>query len=102
MGKEPKANIFAFLINLLRAMREYIRYNRSVRFMRQVHFNNDFIIYCVKKAAWETSLGQRLSITLETAAGKITIAVDTDQDSPSLTREDELYQDWKNARENKG
>ena len=100
--RQPRSNAFAFLVNLLKAWREFVRYNRSIRFMRRVHFNVDFVIYCLKKAARETAMGQRVSITLETAGGGVTIAVDTDQRSPSLTKEDELHQMWLNARNDRG
>lgn len=100
--KQPSSSLFAFLISLLKAAHEYMRYSRSIRFMRRIHVNNDFIIYCVKKAARETALGQRVSITLEMAGAKMTIAVDTGQESPALAKEDELYQGWKNARHGRG
>ena len=90
--------MFKFLSSLLKATLEYIRYTRAVRYMRQVHFNADLIIYCIKKAAREAGAGQRVSITLETATGPLTIKVDTDGKSPMLTKEDELYAEWRKAR----
>ena len=99
---QPRGGLLAFLITLLKAAAEFLRYDRSVRYMRRVHFSLDHIIYCLKKSARETTLGQRVSITIETAGGKLTIAVDTDQRSPTLEFGDELFQQWKEARESKG
>ena len=90
--------MFKFLIALLKAALEYTRYVRAVRYMKRVHINADLIIYCLKKAARESSIGQRISITLETATGPLTIKVDTDGKSPMLTKEDELYAQWRDAR----
>ena len=92
--------MFRFLSALLKAVMEYMRYTRAVRFMRRVHINADLIIYCIKKAARESSIGQRVTITLETATGPLTIKVDTEGKSPSLTKEDELFEQWRNARNN--
>jgi len=66
--------------------------------MKNVYPNADFIIYCLKKAAISTGYGQRLSITIKTAAGDMVIAIDKDQPSKLISKEDELFQNWKDSR----
>jgi len=101
-ARRPKSSALAFLTNLLKAWLEFVRYNRAVRFQRRAYLSSDLIIYCLKKAARETAMGQRVSIAVETGYGKMTISVDTEAQSPALTKEDELHQMWLRARHDKG
>lgn len=92
--------MLSFLRELLAAWREYLRYTRAVNYMRRTHFSMDLVIYALRKVAREP--GQRVSIALETAGGRIVIATDTDRQSPELDLEDALYKNWQEAKANMG
>ena len=90
--------MFGFLRELLKAWREWMRYQLAVRHAKRTHINADLLIYCVKRTARETTPGIRVSMTLETRDGRLTISADTERHSAIMSKEDALFEEWKNAR----